>query len=276
MSVTELPILNRLSPTFKSDLNTFFGSSLPTFTTQLNAELTRINTLGAGSYSAASITSLTIGTGDKSLIIGTSKGFVTGQYVAITDSADTGNYMRGSVKTYDATTGEFVVTVDAIGGSGTKTAWSVGLAINELFDATPAGSVIAFAASVPPPGYLKANGANISRSTYARLFAVVGTTYGAGDGDTTFTLPDLRGEFLRGWSDSRAGVDTGRVMGSAQSEGIVSHTHALGFGSNAAPQTTILPGTVPCPGVSGSFTTSAVGGTETRPRNVAVLYCIKY
>ena len=276
MSVTELPTLNRLSPTFKSDLNTFFGSSLPTFTTQLNAELIRINTLGAGSYSAASITSLTIGTGDKSLIIGTSKGFATGQYVAITDSADTGNYMRGSVKTYDAATGEFVVTVDAIGGSGTKTAWSVGLAINELFDTTPAGSVIAFAASVPPSGYLKANGANISRSTYARLFAVVGTTYGAGDGGTTFKLPDLRGEFLRGWSDSRAGVDTDRVMGSAQGEEIIIHSHNISCAVNSVGGVT-QPALFKNPSSAITWSeTYGAGGTETRPRNVAVLYCIKY
>ena len=66
-----------------------------------------------------------------------------------------------------------------------------------------------------PTGWLKCNGALLSRTTYAALFAVIGTTYGAGDGSTTFALPDLRGEFLRGLDDGR-GVDGGRALGSAQ------------------------------------------------------------
>lgn len=127
MSVTELPTLNRLSPTFKSDLNTFFGSSLPAFSTQLNAELARIDTIGAGAYSATSTTSLTIGLGEKNLSIDGGKGFVTGQYVSVADSANVANYMRGPVKSYNSGTGALVVSVDSIGGSGTKTVWSVGL-----------------------------------------------------------------------------------------------------------------------------------------------------
>ena len=54
-----------------------------------------------------------------------------------------------------------------------------------------------------PTGYLECNGANISRSTFAALFAVIGTRYGTGDGATTFGLPDLRGEFIRGWDNNR-------------------------------------------------------------------------
>jgi hypothetical protein len=62
---------------------------------------------------------------------------------------------------------------------------------------TPAGTVAYFPATTPPGGWLKANGQLVSRTTYAALFAVIGTTYGAGDGTTTFALPDLRGEFVR-------------------------------------------------------------------------------
>lgn len=71
------------------------------------------------------------------------------------------------------------------------------------------------AALVPPPGWLKRNGAAVSRTVYASLFATIGTTYGSGDGVTTFNLPEGRGEFDRGWDDGR-GVDVGRVRGSAQ------------------------------------------------------------
>jgi microcystin-dependent protein len=66
-----------------------------------------------------------------------------------------------------------------------------------------------------PAGWLKANGVAISRTTYSALFGVVGTMFGPGNGSTTFNLPDLRGEFIRGLDDGR-GVDAGRGLGSKQ------------------------------------------------------------
>ncbi|VVP01432.1 hypothetical protein PS862_02868 [Pseudomonas fluorescens] len=81
-----------------------------------------------------------------------------------------------------------------------------------------------FARTTAPAGWLKANGAAISRSAYAELYAAIGTTHGAGDGFTTFNLPDLRGEHIRGWDDGR-GVDSGRVLGSWQAGAIQSHAH---------------------------------------------------
>ena len=62
----------------------------------------------------------------------------------------------------------------------------------------PVGSIIPFAGSSIPTGYLLCNGAVVSRATYANLFRVIGTAYGAGDGSTTFKLPDLRDRFLEG------------------------------------------------------------------------------
>lgn len=61
----------------------------------------------------------------------------------------------------------------------------------------PTGAILPFAGATPPSGYLLANGAELSRTSYADLFGVIGETWGAGDGSTTFTLPDLRGRFLR-------------------------------------------------------------------------------
>ena len=78
--------------------------------------------------------------------------------------------------------------------------------INISGSAGPVGSVIMFAASTPPSGYLIANGAEVSRTTYAGLYAVIGTTFGDGDGSLTFNLPDMRGYFARGW-DSTGTVD---------------------------------------------------------------------
>jgi len=70
----------------------------------------------------------------------------------------------------------------------------------------PLGTVLAFATKTASSGWLECNGSAISRTTYAGLFAIIGTTYGAGDGTTTFNIPDLRGEFIRGWDNGR-GVD---------------------------------------------------------------------
>jgi microcystin-dependent protein len=69
--------------------------------------------------------------------------------------------------------------------------------------AAPPGAIMAFAASSAPTGWLVCDGSAVSRTSYAALFAVLSTTWGAGDGSTTFNLPDLRGQFLRGY-DSRA------------------------------------------------------------------------
>lgn len=134
------------------------------------------------------------------------------------------------------------------------------------------GDIIYRTSNTVPVGYLKANGALISRVTYSDLFSVIGTTFGAGDGSTTFNLPDLRGEFIRAWDDGR-GVDTGRALGSWQADEFKSHNHTFGGSSQQ--------------GAGGSgFTwlgtwvgttyTSSTGGTETRPRNIALMAVIKY
>jgi len=136
----------------------------------------------------------------------------------------------------------------------------------------PAGCVQMFATQVVPSGWLECDGSAVSRTTYSRLFTAIGSTFGSGDGSTTFNLPDLRGEFVRGWDHDR-GVDTDRVFGTAQSDELKSHVHLMnsylhgqdGTGGN---QLTYSSG--------GTVATQATGGTETRPRNVALMYCIKY
>lgn len=86
------------------------------------------------------------------------------------------------------------------------------------------GTIFFVANDAAPEGSLICDGRLLSRTTYADLFAKLGTTYGAGDGSTTFQLPDYRGEFLRGWDGGR-GVDAGRVRGSFQTDQNKTHTH---------------------------------------------------
>jgi len=162
--------------------------------------------------------------------------------------------------------------------------------------ATITGTVLAYASSIVPAGWLECNGAELSRTTYANLFAVVGETYGAGDASTTFNLPDLRGGFIRGF-DNGAGIDADRVFGSSQDDALQNITGSLNI-SNASSA-----GLGPSSSSSGAFSLSSVGSgytfgnsgggyaitqptfdasrvartaTETRPVNTSMMYIIKY
>lgn len=137
------------------------------------------------------------------------------------------------------------------------------------------GVVAYFPATTAPSGFIKANGAAISRTTYAALFAAIGTTFGTGNGSTTFNVPDLRGEFMRSLDDGR-GVDSGRGIGTFQADDLKSHTHTVpGNTSNSSGSPNrILSNTNSATNVTND--TNATGGAETRPRNIALLACIKY
>jgi microcystin-dependent protein len=165
--------------------------------------------------------------------------------------------------------------------------------------ATPflVGQVSFFGMTTAPAGWLKCNGALVSRATYASLFTAIGTTYGAGDGSTTFALPDLRGEFLRALDDGR-GVDTGRVFGSAQvgtrfpslyAYALNSTTgtlvsHPISSNTSYPNNKTVQDADSMQNGTSSAYMTVALspGGASTtidftsRPRNVALLACIKF
>lgn len=142
----------------------------------------------------------------------------------------------------------------------------------------PAGTILHMSRVTAPTGYLKANGALVSRATYAALFAAIGTTFGAGDGVTTFSLPDLRGEFIRGFDDGR-GVDAARVFGSAQAGQMSSHIHTITALATATSGQVYLYNTGSGAN-QGTVNSNATGGTEnaaeTRPRNIALLACIKF
>ena len=161
---------------------------------------------------------------------------------------------------------------------------------------TPVGLVSWFAATTAPAGWLVADGREISRTSYADLFAVVGTTYGTGNGTTTFNVPDLRGMFARGWDAAGGTVrtcDPGRAFGSTQQDALQNFTGVFkGFDRcNAIP-----PSQAGIFCTFGRFNPELQGGPggnwatcqclvvsnvarvadQTRPMNVAMLPCIKY
>jgi microcystin-dependent protein len=217
-----------------------------------------------------------------------------------------------------------IVTADIVDANVTTAKIANGAVTQEKLNSSvtlvPTGAVMPFAMNTAPSGWLAANGSAVSRTTYAALFAAIGTTYGAGNGSTTFTLPDLRASFVRGAGSD--GVATAGTFGAKQADGLISHTHGTGAESNshfhyavagvtgsperwdtininaseyiaARAESTgtsnwsyTLNGVATVANVGrtsddvGSHThttnsQSPAGTTETRPRNIAMLYCIK-
>lgn len=189
---------------------------------------------------------------------------------------------------------------------------SLAIKVNEIIDQLEqpenrikSGMTIMWPSSTVPTGYLECAGQAISRITYANLFAVIGESFGAGNGTSTFNLPDMRGEFARGWDHGR-GVDAGRNLAShqvddfkghghvASSSAAGGHTHSTRVGgdnnsvrgatptnaitmseaaADAAPTGT---GQIESAGEHGHIiTVNNTGGAETRPRNVAWMFIIK-
>lgn len=139
----------------------------------------------------------------------------------------------------------------------------------------PIGLIAYFPFEAIPGGWLECDGSEVSRETYSLLFAAIGTIYGAGDGAVTFNLPELRGEFIRGWSHGRADVDEDRKLGSAQEDQNKRHKHRWLWGlsqddsgnGTAENEYTRAPGKV-------EDAMEEEGGNEARPRNIAMIPCI--
>ena len=209
-----------------------------------------------------------------------------------------------------AETGDFEVTIDninlavvSVDGSGSETINGSTLTVDlnqwdsivfrldsaqtgwvvQGYSNSPAGGMIDWPAETAPAGWLECDGAAVSRTTYSRIFAVISDTFGVGDGSTTFNLPDMRGQFARGW-DHGAGTDpdaasrtdsgdgtTGDKVGTKQADGIKAHVHGLGA--------TIQPGGGAAfnaiASTSSGNNTASTGGNETRPTNVALMKIIK-
>ena len=156
----------------------------------------------------------------------------------------------------------------------------------------PTGAIMPFAFNAfagIPDGWAECNGFAVSRSTYNTLYQVIGTTYGAGDGSTTFNLPDLRGYFIRGSGTNVDGTTSGG-FGLKQSDDVKPHVHPFSLsiqslvlsvqaafgtrttgGSQAVSDITVTTGS---PSASASISSNS--GTETRPKNIAMMYCIKF
>ncbi|CAI8865430.1 phage tail protein [Pseudomonas zeae] len=168
--------------------------------------------------------------------------------------------------------------------------------VERLKSAVPVGAVLAFPIGIVAPGYLELDGSVQSIATYPDLAAYLGTVYNKGnEGAGNFRLPESRGEFLRGWDHGR-GVDAGRGIGTNQAEAFAAHNHRYFDGTAATfdpagnwqdgkingAAASISTGAFLSPIENGSTmqmvnaaNTVNAGGAETRPRNIAVMWCIK-
>jgi microcystin-dependent protein len=151
------------------------------------------------------------------------------------------------------------------------------IAPEEVLDFT--GAVFYVGSSTCPAGSLDADGAAISRTANARLFAKIGTTFGVGDGSTTFNKPDLRGIFVRGVGSQTFGSETYTgTLGTKQNDNLQSHTHNIpdtgGTMSNGSLGTKFWRGLTTTQEGGAYATTSAGSGTETYPANIGMRPCI--
>lgn len=239
---------------------------------------------------------------------------VTNQFGLFTISIGTGTPITGTVSAIKWATGNKYLKIefDPNGGTnyimtGTTQMLSVPYALyaaNGGSSGILTGTILPFAGITPPTGYLLCDGSQISRTTYSNLFTVLSSTWGNGDGSTTFHLPDLRGRFMRGVdgtagndpdkdsrSASNAGGNTGNNVGSIETDGTAAHSHSLNVLAqcsgtiSVANASTMLAGsnngggfwgTSGCNVISNTASISSTGGTETRPKNVNVNFMIKY
>jgi len=206
-----------------------------------------------------------------------------------------GTYNSLTIDKYGrATAGGNPETLAGFGIKDTYTKLEIESMIAEA-SALPVGTIVAFPVDKLAPGFLELNGSVKSAAAYPDLALFLGTVFNKGDeGAGNFRLPDSRGEFLRGWDHGR-GVDPDRAIGSYQSDALRDHYHAVlssEAGSLSAPVSGNVVGSATNnlgatyraagSGVLPATTTSLVQGpvparfgTETRTRNLVVIWCIK-
>ena len=177
--------------------------------------------------------------------------------------------------------------------TGTTSVTSI--ALEAAAASLPIGGIVFYGRNTAPAGFLVCDGSQYARAAYPDLFAVIGTTFNSHSTTATdadkFRVPDLRGQFVRGF-DNRisGGVDNDRVFGSIQPDSLVAHTHTVPnitpsltnntkFTVNATSGTIAVTNVTVGYGTTGTTSTlnplTPAGGTETRPKNVALLPCIK-
>ena len=270
---------------------------------QLTSDTSSASNLGWGATSSGTANAQTISTGTFTGVDGQTIYFLAGY----TNTASMTLNVNGTGATgvlKDGAGGPIFLTGgEVVAGAVIGVTYSVATGqfhLNTNNNQWTPGQVGTFAMSTCPSGWAAADGSAVSRTvTYSGLFAAIGTTWGSGDGSTTFNLPDLRGTFLRGTGTNAnatvvaAGGAVGQAVGTYAADTYLNHSHAvtdpghshtyyvwsyrrLGDGSggdywNGTSSTSTSTNTTGL-----TVNTSTTGGTETKPKNYGMLFCIKY
>lgn len=217
--------------------------------------------------------------------------------ISLSNEIDANPSMYGMTVTEKTTEG-FTVNFSGVMDSANYVLdWAVNqknVPTNTQYNTMPAGAVVSWVTSAAPDGWLECDGSAVSRTSYDTLFDVIGEQFGNGDGSTTFNLPDLRGEFLRGW-DHGAGNDPDAAdrtargdgvradhVGSVQADELESHAHSYEHSTVDAKDASYNDN-VAFASINNAEAhedkigiIDSEGGNETRPRNIYVMWIIKY
>ena len=173
-------------------------------------------------------------------------------------------------------------TVTPPSGDNSTRIASTGWVMENLSSAIPAGAICYFAQKAVPDGWLFCNGSNVSRTTYAKLFAAIGTTHGAGDGSTTFKLPNLRTLFIQGAnSTSEVGTTVAaglpNITGEIGYDNNVSHLVGAFYAASGSLEGNSSGNGGRVAGFDASRVSSIYGASTTvQPPAIRLLPCIKY
>ena len=301
LNETNLGLATKASPTFTGNVGVPAG-------TAASPSLRRSDDTNTGVFFSAADT-LDISTG------GTRRAHFDTNGITIRDRKalrlrDTSNSNFVAIQAPSNVASDITLTLPSTDGNANDVLQSDGsgnLSFTALPTAVPSGTVHLFATTTAPSGYLECDGSAVSRATYADLFTVIGTTWGAGNGSTTFNLPDLRGEFVRGWDNGR-GADSSRSFASSQSDQNKQHNHGVtdpghnhsindpghihqvqysnsdsgdgvieesGTGLSGQEPTLSATTGITINSASTGISIQNDGGSEARPRNIAMMYVIK-
>lgn len=173
-----------------------------------------------------------------------------------------------------------ILVYNRVKRAGTWSSWATCVTASTLkqkIDDVFVGAVQAFACSTAPTGWIECDGRALYSLSYPALYERIGTTFGSGEPPfttTNFNIPDLRGQFIRGW-DSLGLTDPGRTFGSPQMDEFEAHTHDMTYNTNQPSNTSSGTSMASSGGDTYSKNTGSTGeATETRPKNIALMYCI--
>lgn len=206
------------------NLSQYVGSDKPTYLVDYNTDMSNIDTGIYNAQGKADTNESSIGTlsnlettvkTDLVSAINEVKGTAdkVGNLSNLTTTAKTDLVV--AVNEVDAEADANTTAIGTIADLETTNKTNLVGAVNEVNANTPIGSIIAYAGTNAPSKYMICDGTAISRTTYANLFSIIGTTYGSGDGSTTFNLPNLKGKFISGLDTNDTDFNTlGKTGGS--------------------------------------------------------------